>query len=498
MSPYIAGYLVIFTPLISAIIAFLLNFSKSNFLIFIASTVTVFFLSLKLFFDVLIHSNIIADLGILPISITTEYNIDLLSIVFLLIIAAIKIIFAFFYKNDIEDKFNKEGRRLFYTLNSLNLFALVGIFTTNNILNLYIFIEIYSFTFYAMSSMSKELAIAKLALRYFCQGVAGSFLILLCIFSLYVITKSVVIDDIAGYITYIAQSNFLISALIFTFLFIGIFLKFFPIWFHFRKVKSNDFIANFLSVSVLFIKINIGIYLLLRLVFFLFGTDFAFSVMRFDILLILLGVALVFYSNIKLLEDENLKVISAYLCLINLAFILIAIALAKRDAIVSAFLYIINLSFVNLLIFCFASYLLRNFRNCEIRYLHIIRKYNVLVGVPLKVIIFFIAGFPLTTFFLANWYLLYQIMDFGAQLFIIIPIITTMFVTMKLAIKMINYFYFYSQGEDAILKSAHDLKTNNFIYLTSFWFILTIAIFFVLNARILTDIGNNLAIYLLY
>jgi len=496
MSPYIAGYLIIFIPLIFAALTFLAIIPKIDFIISKTASLLSFALILSLIPSLLIYDRISQDLNFGLISISTEYRIDLLGMFFLSIIVFIKIVSEFFYKTDIEKALGLEGQRIFYAVNLINLFALTGIFTTDNILNLYIFIEIYSFTFYVITGISKELQLTKLAFKYFCNGATGSILLLISFLSIYIITGQIHISAIINDINYLLDVNRYIAELLFFLTATSILLKFFPIWLYFEKIKSNDFLTNYLSITSLFIQTNIGLYLLIKLVFFLFGINFSFLKLHFDLALILAGILLVFYSNVKLLKTQNLKLITSFLCLNNLGFIFISIALNQKESLAAAFLFIINYSFINLMIFLFASYLLRNFSSCKIKNLHMVRKENFFVSLPLKIIFFFTCSFPLTIAFLANWNLAYSVMDFNLYLFILVPIITSFFTNIKLIITMINYFYFSGKDDEETEKPVN-IKQNNLLYLICFWAMLIIAIGFGLSANILSDVGNRLSVYML-
>ena len=496
MSNYIAGYLIIFTPLIFSILCFLAP-ARFDFSIFIVAIATLSLLIFNITPDLLVYGKLTSDINLEDGSILTEYYFDFLAIFFLFLVIFNKLIINIYYRLDIKKLINEEIRKLFYAISLLNLFGLVGIFTTNNIINLYIFIEIYSLTFYAIMSISNDKNLTKLSFKYFAWGIVGSILILLSFLSLYILTGETRVNHIINDIVYILESDHLMAALIFFITIVAILIKFFPIWLYFEKIKSNNFIANFLSTSSLFIKTNIGLYLLIRVIFFLFGIDFSFAKLNFNFPLFLAGSALVIYGNIQLLKYQHLKIIASNLCLINLGFALVGIALALKESLSATFLYIINYSFVNLMIFLFASYLSRNFSNCNIENLHIVRKNNFITGVPLKAIMFFIAGFPMTIFFLANWQLAYATSDFSPSLFVLILLITTNFSVIKLVIKMINYFYFYSANDSVLPATKLISKQGNLLYSTTFWVMLLIALYFAVFSNILVSIANNLSIYLL-
>jgi len=496
MSNYIAGYLIIFTPLLFSIVCFLAP-ARLDFSIFIIAIIILALLIFNITPDLLIYGKLTSDINLeSTVSILTEYYFDFLAIFFLFLVIFNKFMINIYYQADIKKSINDGNRKMFYSVSLLNLFGLVGIFTTNNIINLYIFIEIYSLTFYAIMSMSNDENLTKLSFKYFTWGIIGSILILLAFLSLYIITGEAHINLIINDIGYILKNDYTMAVLIFFITIIAILVKFFPIWLYLEKIKRNNFFANFLSTSSLFIKTNIGLYLLIRIIFFLFGIDFSFAKLNFNFILFLAGSGLIIYGNIQLLKYQHLKIIASNLCLINLGLALIGISLALKESISASFLYIINYSFTNLMIFLFASYLSRNFSNCNIENLHIIRKNNFIVGIPLKAIIFFIAGFPMTMFFLANWQLAYATSNLLPSLFVIILLITTNFAVIKLVIKMINYFYFYSK-EEAPVSTKFFSKQENFLYSISFWIMLSIALYFAIFSNILISITNNLSIYLL-
>jgi multicomponent Na+:H+ antiporter subunit D len=147
---------------------------------------------------------------------------------------------------------------------------LVGIFTTNNLLNLFLFFEIYSFSFFANLSISRETELLKLAFRYFCLNVTSSLLVLFSFFAIYLTFGETNFDKIAENLSLVSVSNLWFSALIFGLLAVAFLIKFFPFWLYFHKLKSGNLIANFLAIDALFIKTNVGIFLILKFVYFFF------------------------------------------------------------------------------------------------------------------------------------------------------------------------------------------------------------------------------------
>ena len=330
----------------------------------------------------------------------------------------------------------------------LHLFALVGIFTTNNLLNLFLFFEIYSFSFFATLSISRDATLLKLSFRYFCLNAVASLLFLFCFFAIYLAFGEINFDKIAATLPLVAQNNFWFLPAIFGLLSLAIIIKFFPFWLYFEKLKSSNLIASFLTIDALFIKTNIGIFLLLKFIYFFFGNQLTFVNFNFAPLLILLAILLIFYSAIKLHTQKHLKLIATYLCLNNLGFILASIALQTIESLQALFFYWLNFSLVNLLIFIFATFLKRYFGTSSINQIWVVRQNHFLLVLPLKFLIFFIAAFPLTLLFFANWYLAYASFQLGFAAFLLVALLVSNFVQINLAIKLIAAFFAKNHQQD--------------------------------------------------
>jgi formate hydrogenlyase subunit 3/multisubunit Na+/H+ antiporter MnhD subunit len=248
-------------------------------------------------------------------------------------------------------------------------------------------------------------------------------------------------DKVAENFALISSRHSGFLAMIFTLLILALVIKFFPFWLYFEKLKSSNLLANFLVMDSLFIKTNIGIFLLLKFVYFFFGNKLVFGSFDFSSVLIFLSILLIFYSAIKLYQQKHLKFIAAFFCLNNLGFIFACMALQKTESLQAMFFYILNFSLVNLLLFIFASFLKRYFASSSIGRIWLIRKHHFLLVLPLKILVFFIAAFPLTILFSANWYMAFSSFRLGFEAFLLIGLIISNFAYVSVAMKLISSFF---------------------------------------------------------
>ncbi len=489
-------YLLIFLPLISALLCQAVSRKNLSFLIALFSSFLLFFFALKVLPDVLIYEKIANDFKLSPLSIALEFRLDVLGMLFLLLLIFLKIVILFFYNSDIEKFLNQNNSRIFYSVFLLNLFSLVGIFTTNSLLNLFVFFEIYAFSFFATLSISKDVNLLKITFRYFCLNAASSLLLIFSFFALYLAFGHVDFDIISKDLALVAKSNLWFLVMIFALMTIAIIIKFFPFWLYFEKLKSSNPIANFLAIESIFIKTNVGIFLVLKFIHFFFGNHLLFTDFKFAPILIFLSILLIFYSAIKLYQQKHLKMITAYFCLNNLGFIFAGIALQTIESIQATFFYLLNFSFVNLLMFIFATFLKRNFGTSSITKLSIIRRDHFLLVLPMKLLIFFIAAFPLTLLFFANWYMAYASFSLGLEAFLLISLLISIFVQASIAVKLITAFYAKNHGEKAKNLTDFGLKKYQF-YLISFWFLIVTICLTVLLSGLINELSLKFASFLL-
>lgn len=484
-------YLIIFLPLLSSLFCQFFKKKSSSFWFTCISCFAVLIFSLKIFPDIIAYEEIISDLSFSTLSLALEFKLDLLGNIFLILLSFLKIAILLFYKNDIDRSLDAKNNSIFYSVFLLHLFSLVGIFTANNLLNLFLFFEIYSFSFFATLSISSDKSLLKVSFKYFALSVFSSLILLFSFFAIYLVFGESNIAKIATSFALLKGENNMFLWLIFSLIIFALVIKFFPLWLYFEKIKSTRLISNFLAVESLFIKTNIGIYLALKFSYFFFGGNLFFSEFDFDIILLFCSLSLIFYSSVKLYKQKHLKVIVAYLCLNNLGFIFAAISLQTMQSLQALFFYLLNFNLINFFLFIFASFLKKYSQSSSITGLKQLDENYVLLSLPLKLVIFFIAGFPLTILFFANWNLVYNSFVFDFEIFLIIAVFVSTFAQSNFAIKLINAFFAGSKKKIEINKDRY------VFYLLSFWFLTALIYLTFFLSSFVNALSVRLASYLL-
>jgi NADH:ubiquinone oxidoreductase subunit 2 (subunit N) len=143
---------------------------------------------------------------------------------------------------------------------------------------------------------------------------------------------------------------------------------------------------------------------------------------------------------------------------------------------------------VNFFIFLFASYIKKNYQSSSIDKIFRVVRSNNLCGIPLKLVIIFIAGLPMTFLFFGYWYMALASMEYSLRIIMIIALIFSNYAQLNIAMKII----------DSILEKEHtkDFQENarnkkiDYLQVVSLWILIII----IYTNALLSESMNNMAL----
>jgi multicomponent Na+:H+ antiporter subunit D len=463
-------YFIIFLPLIFSLFCRIFTEKIFAFLVTIICLAALLFLTLRIYPDLLIYQKITNKFDFSPFSLALEFNLDLTAATFIILLLFAKIVILLFYHADIKkapdntaqlSQIQQKSNLIkyisnlsnFYPAFLLQLFSLTGIFTTDNLLNLFLFFEIYALSFFAIATISNDSKLLKLVFRYFVFSAVSGLLILFCFLVIYLTFGSTDFSVIYNNLSLINKTDQWFLPSIFLLLGFAFIARFLPLWLYFAKTKNSDPLASFLISDALFVKTGLGIFLIIKFIYFFFGNQPLFDIFSFKLILIPAAILLIFYSSIKLYYHKYLRLIAIYFCLNNLGFILIAIAFRTVESLQALFFYLLNFNLVNLTIFIFVNFLQRRFSIATINqigpgkidltgknYLSSFLPRKIPLKIPLKILLFLLITFRLIILFFANWYLIYASLNSGFEILILITFIFSSLAHLFIVTKLISSF----------------------------------------------------------
>jgi multicomponent Na+:H+ antiporter subunit D len=215
-----------------------------------------------------------------------EYRLDTLNQPIIIFINAVLLFFLLFGKelinSTITNYIETEKEHLFYSLLLFAHVGYLGVISTNDLFNIYVFIEISSLATYVLMSKGKSPKALVGAFDYLMIGTIGATLILIGIGFLFALTGSLNISDVANILPKLDNSRLIITAI--SFFMTGAILKmaFFPM--HFWMVRAYNSTAPFVLTYLAAISSIFGVYIILRFIYFTIDNEVIlhnlFSILR--------------------------------------------------------------------------------------------------------------------------------------------------------------------------------------------------------------------------
>lgn len=396
--------LQVLIPLIAAPICSLLPFRRNAWTFAAIITFLTFACSVQLLLNVYSGGEILYVMGgwLAPYGI--EYRIDLLSSMFLVLISGIGSFSIVYALHSVEREVDIAKHNLFYTAYLLALAGLLGIVATNDIFNIYVFLEISSLATYSLVAMGKDKRALIAAFEYLILGTIGATFILIAIGLVYAMTGSLNISDIAIRIKPVIGTMPIKMAIAFFTVGLALKIAIFPLhlWLTNAYTNAPSFIAAFLCATAT----KVGVYVLIRLIFYMFGMEFSFRALPIGQILIVLGTLGLLIGSIVAVMQDNVKRMLAYSSVAQMGYILLGLGMANTAGFSASLLHIIFHAIAKSALFMAAGAVLFSVKGVRLEDFRGVGK-----RMPVTMSVFIIsglslAGIPGTSGFISKWYLL--------------------------------------------------------------------------------------------
>ncbi len=434
-------------PLICAALCAAFKDGKKAWVIATLAIFASFIVSLTLFIEVSGSDYISYALGGHKPPIGIEYRLDTLNIFVLLLVSFISLIMMPYAYKSVEHEIPKNKIPLFYSMYLLCFAGLLGITSTNDIFNIYVFLEISSLSMYTLIAMGKDRRALTASFEYLILGTIGATFILIGIGLLYIMTGSLNITDIASRLANVADPRPIEAALAFITLGLGMKMALFPlhIWLANSYAYSPSFISAFLSSTAT----KVSLYVLIRLLYTMFGYEYGFNAMSFGIVLIILAVAGIFVGSLTAIYQPNVKRMLAFSSVAQMGYIALGLGLATEAGLVASLAHLVNHAFAKGLLFLAVGAVFMRTGGITISYFAGIAKYMPLTMAAFIVGGFSLIGIPFTAGFISKWYLLQAIIDEGMWYLVILLLLSSIMAVIYIW-KVIEAAYFQERPSDAI------------------------------------------------
>lgn len=332
-----------------------------------------------------------------------EYRIDILSAFVLVIVSMISSI-ALPYAWDSLKREVPEGKLyLLYAGWLIVLTGLLGMTTTGDAFNVFVFLEISSLASYLIIALNRDRRALMAAFQYLLLGTVGASFILLGIGLLYQMTGTLNMADLAQRLPEVSHHSGVRTAFAFLVVGLGIKAAIFPM--HSWLAGAYRFAPSAVTVFLAGSATKVSIYLLLRFTYTVFGHELAFEQWHFSKILLPLALCSIVIPSFIAINQQNFKRLLAFSSLSQIGYILLGMAINNHAGVSASILHLFNHAIMKSALFMSMGAVFYQIGGHRI---------DKLAGMgrlmPLTFAGFILAGLsligvPLTAGFISKWYL---------------------------------------------------------------------------------------------
>lgn len=345
-----------------------------------------------------------------------EFIIDYLAVYVLLTLGLISFLVMIYGGRDLPHEINEKVRHWYYTLYLLLLFALSGIALSNDLFNIFVFMEISAIASCGIISIKGDRHCAEASLKYLILSVLGSGCFLLAVAMLYMVTGQLNLQYVAAGLPHalaLYPFNILI-ALSLIVVAMGVKAALFPLHVWLPDAHSAAPTPSSAVLSALVIKIYA---VALLKIFAVFPGELFEVVPVLEIILILSALAVVAGSVFAMLQDDIKKMLACS-SIAQIGFVFMGIGFFEGQALIGGLLHIFNHAVIKAMLFLAAGIII---------YVTGVRRISEFKGLgkrlPLTMGAFIIGAFamvgvPGTSGFVSKWYLVLGALEGGRYIYI--------------------------------------------------------------------------------
>jgi len=331
-----------------------------------------------------------------------EYRLDHLNAVMLVLVSALSLAAAVQAPKSVAREL-PEKTTLFWCLFILMITGLLGICITGDLFNLFVLLEVASLSGYALISIGEKKAIYS-SFRYIIIGTIGASFYLLGVGYLYITTGSLNMSDLSQLLPGLYHSKAVLAGFIFIVVGLGIKMALFPL--HGWLPDAYTYAPSAVSAAVAPLVTKVMAYVIIRMMFTVFGAEYSISVLKVTDVMVWLGIFAILFGAVMALSQNDYKRMMSYVIIAEIGYIVGGIGVANPTALKGAIFHIVNDALMVACLFSVAGMVMYKTGGHQIKDFRGLFKTMPLTASIFTVGALAVIGVPPTCGFFSKWYLL--------------------------------------------------------------------------------------------
>ena len=420
--------LLVVIPLLAAPLVAALPSNRLPWMVATAVSVVVFATSILVLGQVLEAGTISYAMGGWAPPWGIELRLDALNALVVLIITGIGVVVLPFAGPSVAEELDQRRSSLFYCLFLLTYTGLIGITITGDIFNMFVFLEISSLSSYALIALGRDRRALTASYQYLIMGTIGATFFLIGVGLLYSLTGTLNIADLAARLPAVGGARTTQTAFAFLVAGIGLKLALFPV--HLWLPNAYTYAPSAVSAFIAATATKVAVYVMLRVLFTVFGVEFSFATMPLTPILIALSLVGIVATSLTALTQADAKRLLAYSSVAQIGYMVVGLSMATAAGLTAAITHVFNHALMKGALFLALGAVAYRIGSTRIREMD-----GLGHAMPWTLSAFAVGGLsligvPLTAGFISKWYLVVAALEQGWWWLAVIVLATSLIAVM--------------------------------------------------------------------
>lgn len=340
-----------------------------------------------------------------------EYRVDILSAFVLVIVSMVSSIALPYAWRSLTKEVHENKLYLLYAGWLIVLTGLLGMTITGDAFNVFVFLEISSLASYFIIALNRDRRALVAAFQYLLLGTVGASFILLSIGMLYQMTGTLNMADLAQRLPGVSHTSGVRSAFAFLLVGLGIKAAIFPM--HSWLAGAYRFAPSAVTVFLAGSATKVSVYLLLRFIYSVYGTELAFQQLHLGSILLPLALLSIVIPSLAAINQQNFKRLLAFSSISQIGYMTLGIAINNQAALSATILHLFNHAIMKTALFMSMGAVFYQISGHRIQNLAGLGRLMPLTFAGFILAGLSLIGIPLTAGFISKWYLVIGALNAG-------------------------------------------------------------------------------------
>jgi len=385
------------------------------------------------------------ELGGWPSPMGIVYVVNEASSLLMLVVTMVGAITLLYARQSVAHEIPEDRHHFFYAALLLCMTGLLGICITGDAFNVFVFLEISSLSAYALIGMGSSPRALTAAYRYLVMGTIGGTFVLLGIGMLYMHTGTLNMADLSTRIPAVSHVSTVRAA--FAFMTVGALVKLALVPLHFWLPNCYTYAPSVVSAFLSATATKVSYFILLRIIFNIFGKSLLLETMKMESLLLILSLVAIVGGSAVAIFQSDVKRLLAYSSLAQIGYFVLGLSFNNVSGLTGSLIHLFNHALMKGGLFMILGCVALRVGGTRMEHMRGLGKRMPLTAFGFVLGGLGMIGVPLTAGFISKWYLVIGAFEAGLWWVAVIVLIASL-LALGYIWRVIEVAYFYEPLDD--------------------------------------------------